>query len=228
MVIAHRGVSASRPENTLSAIRLAIDVHVPAIEVDVRRTRDGGLVVIHDETVGRTTNGSGRVEELTLAQIRRFDAGRGERVPALADVVREVRGRAILFLELKVRGLWRDIFRTLEASDVRPEGVMISFLDSEIAAMKSEQPAFPGGVLFRGAPAPAIETAMHVGADIVGFREDFIRAELVQRAHASHRAVLTWTVDSPARASQLAAMGVDYIASNAPDCILDSVRGVRR
>ncbi|HDI31391.1 MAG TPA: glycerophosphodiester phosphodiesterase, partial [Thermofilum sp.] len=87
IVIGHRGMRFVEPENTLRAIERALRCGVDAVEVDVRMTKDGRLVLMHDETVDRTTDGEGRVRDLTFNEIRRLDAGKGERVPTLEEVL---------------------------------------------------------------------------------------------------------------------------------------------
>ena len=106
--VAHRGASREAPENTVAAFRLALDAGAPAVEGDVQRTRDGRLVVIHDQTVERTTDGRGAVGSFLFEDLRRLDAGRwfapefaGERVPSLDEVLDLMRDRAPVLLEIK-------------------------------------------------------------------------------------------------------------------------------
>jgi glycerophosphoryl diester phosphodiesterase len=110
-IIAHRGASAERPENTLASTRRAIEVGATAVEVDVRTTKDGQLVLLHDARLEKTTNGKGFVGDLTLAEVRALDAGshfsadyRGERVATLAEVLTECRGKIDVLLDLKESG----------------------------------------------------------------------------------------------------------------------------
>src|SRR3989337_3593200 len=112
LVIAHRGANAYAPENTLAAFRLAADQGADSIEFDVRATADGHLVVIHDSSLGRTTDGEGEIGALTLEEVRRADAGgrrgaafRGERVPTLEEVLDVARGRLLVDIELNVTNL---------------------------------------------------------------------------------------------------------------------------
>ena len=102
-IMGHRGAKAYEPENTLRSIRRALELGVHAVEIDIHLSRDGRLVVIHDATVDRTTNGKGRVADLTWEELRRLDAGLGEAVPSLEEVTALVHGRAHLFIELKDR-----------------------------------------------------------------------------------------------------------------------------
>ena len=100
-IIGHRGAAAEEPENTLRSFRRALDSGAAAVELDVQLTKDGRLAVIHDATVDRTTNARGRVQDFTLAALQRLDAGLGEHVPGLEEVVELVWGRGQLLVELK-------------------------------------------------------------------------------------------------------------------------------
>ena len=97
----HRGAAALEPENTLLSMQKAIDLSVDQIEIDVHLTSDQHLVVIHDTTVDRTTDGQGAVADFTLEKIKQLDAGKGERIPTLQEVIDLVRGKVVLQIELK-------------------------------------------------------------------------------------------------------------------------------
>src|SRR6185295_11448303 len=117
LIIAHRGDSAHRPENTLASFASALEVGADLVELDVQLTRDGEVVVIHDVTVDRTTNGSGDVRQMTLAEVRALSAGyperfgpeyEGERVPTLAEALNLMHGRARVMIELKTESVSGD------------------------------------------------------------------------------------------------------------------------
>src|SRR5687768_13536857 len=112
-IYAHRGASSTKPENTLAAFREALDIGADGIEFDVHATVERVPVVIHDRNVGRTTNGAGNVDELTLAEVGALDAGNGERVPTLADVLALVGARAHLDVEIKHAGIEREMVTVL-------------------------------------------------------------------------------------------------------------------
>ena len=92
--IGHRGAAGHAPENTLAAVQKGIALGVDFVEIDVRRTADGALVALHDSTVNRTTNGKGRVDALSLRKLRAFDAGQGERIPTVEEVLTRAAGHA--------------------------------------------------------------------------------------------------------------------------------------
>jgi len=100
-IIAHRGANAVAPENTMAAFQLAMDQCADGIELDVMLSGDGQVVVIHDDTVDRTTNGTGRVREMSLQQLQSLDAGEGEHIPALEEVLAQFGGKCLINIELK-------------------------------------------------------------------------------------------------------------------------------
>src|SRR3990170_7229468 len=101
LITAHAACRGHAPENTLAGVRAALNLGADAIEIDVHCTRDGVPVLIHDETVDRTTGGTGEIAALSLRQARKLDAGGGERIPTLREVLDEINGRALLVLEIK-------------------------------------------------------------------------------------------------------------------------------
>src|SRR5918997_6417535 len=113
LIYAHRGASAIHPENTLRAFQHALALGVDGIELDVHATADGIPVVIHDRDVGRTTDGTGYVDEIQLARLQTFDAGDGERVPTLAEVLELVGSAAHLDVEIKGSGVERAVLDVL-------------------------------------------------------------------------------------------------------------------
>src|SRR5215216_2965630 len=113
LIYAHRGASAVHPENTLLAFRQALAVGVDGIELDVHATADGIPVVIHDRDIGRTTDGVGYVDQIQLARLETFDAGDGERVPTLAEVLALVGDAAHLDIEIKGAGIERVVLEVL-------------------------------------------------------------------------------------------------------------------
>ena len=149
LVIAHRGDSARRPENTLASFASALEIGAEVVEFDVQLTKDGEVVVIHDPTVDRTTDGTGRVVELTLAELRRLSAGyparfgdqyRGEKIPTLSEVLGLIRDRAIGMIEIKHDSVTADAEGGVEAHTVAEVLERIGseiFLNSSPAASAS-------------------------------------------------------------------------------------------
>lgn len=223
--IAHRGASALAPENTLASYRLAIEAGMELAECDLRRTKDGRIVVMHDARVSRTTDGTGRVAELTLEQIKSLDAGswfaerfRGERVPTFEQYLDQVQGRVRPVIELKEQGLAAEVVAALAERRLVEQTLIVSFLPDELAAVHGLEPALATGWLF-GDDRPLeqeLETATRLGARMAGPWEGLVTADLVRQAHDRHLVVQAWTVDDRARMAELLALGVDIIATNKP------------
>ncbi|MCD6538686.1 glycerophosphodiester phosphodiesterase [Candidatus Bathyarchaeota archaeon] len=125
-ICAHRGASYYEPENTLRAFRRALEMGADRIEVDVRLTADGHIIALHDETVDRTTNGSGYARDMTLEEIRRLDAGNGERIPTLREIIDLVRDRADLLIDVKDLGMEDKLAETILNEDLIEDAVFIS------------------------------------------------------------------------------------------------------
>ncbi|MDQ2934870.1 MAG: glycerophosphoryl diester phosphodiesterase, partial [Chloroflexota bacterium] len=162
LVVAHRGASTTAPENTIEAYRLAVEQGADAIELDVHITADGQLAIIHDETLERTTDGSGAVAALTMDQIRAFDAGatfagsdgsfphRGHdlRVPTLSEVIEWLPAEVGLVIEIKARAAVDEVVRVLRAADdVRARANVISFDEQAIQRSRELDPELTTGLL---------------------------------------------------------------------------------
>ncbi len=238
LVIAHRGASLAAPENTLAAVRAALEIGVDGVEIDVHETRDGGYVVVHDDTLDRTTNGRGPVSARTAAEVTALDAGAWfgpafatERVPRLEDVVALVDGRARLFIEVKsIHGPGAASIDRLVAAigDAPGDAVVVqSFSDRILAAARDRRPDLELHKLV-GAFRPPIayrDTRWRLGLPhLDGMRAlNLHHASIDARAIAFVRSrglrVHAWTVDAPREAQRLAALGCDGIITNDPATI---------
>src|SRR6478736_8242354 len=161
LVIAHRGASGHAPENTLAAFRRAVMLGASFIETDLQLSRDARFVAIHDDTVNRTTNGQGKVHDLTLADLRRLDAGSwfgsefaGERIPTLEEILEFAKKHDVVFyLELKPFGFWggeHALISALRESGEIARSVVISFDPGILAAIRKIEPTLMTGLLFDG------------------------------------------------------------------------------
>ena len=231
-IVAHRGAPSTRPENTLASFRAAIELGARIVEFDVRLTRDRVPVVIHDATVDRTTDGTGAVHELALEEIRGLDAGDGERVPTLDEVLELLSGRAAAAIEIKLLPgepgfdaaddtVVRETHAALERSAFEGPALVMSFNPAWIDVSRSLDGTVPTGFLTTTIvpPAEALAYAAGNGHTMIlpGTRALVpVGRALVDRAHAEGVRVGTWTVDEPAEVRELLAMGVDAIASNDP------------
>src|SRR5262249_57324330 len=148
IVVGHRGCALLEPENTLRGFRRALDLGCDYVETDVRLTRDGHLVLMHDETVDRTTNGSGSVAELTFGEIRTLDAGQGEQVPTLAELLPLLRGRAHLLCELKGENTAAEAVRIVREAGISRQVVFTCFDLGRIRHVKAIDSSLRTGAIF--------------------------------------------------------------------------------
>jgi glycerophosphoryl diester phosphodiesterase len=201
VLVAHRGaVGQGQPENTLAAFRQAIASGAEAIEIDLRGTQDGEIVVIHDSTVDRTTNGSGAVADQTLAQLRQLDAGRGERIPTYREVLQLVSGTGIvLLLDIKKGGVLdrRQVVRLTEEHDMVAHVIVGPRNLDDLRAFRELNPDLRtlGFVDEIEDIAPFVQA----GADIIRLWPEWIYANpaLVTRVHELGRQAWTIAGDAP-------------------------------
>ncbi len=224
--IAHRGASRYAPENTLAAFRLALEHGAPAVECDVQRTRDGRLVVIHDQTVDRTTNSRGPVASHTLEELRRMDAGRwfsrefaGEPIPALDEVLDVMRGRALLKLEIKnapmfYAGIEQQVVDAVRRRAIEDDVIVISFDHQSLRTVRALTPRIATGILYAARLVDAPAAARAAGADALCVEWEFLTEDLAAQGRAADLGVFVWTVDDEDVFRRCQALGVDGITSN--------------
>lgn len=235
-VVAHRGASSLAPENTLAAVEKALELGVEIVEIDVHRSLDGELVVIHDATVDRTTSGKGRVRDFNLSELKKLDAGRwfklrfwGERIPTLREVLETTKDHAITLIELKGE---RTEVRTVEL--VRELGmenqvIIQSFDFQQIQKVKQRAPEFATMWLVREPehsdnPAQAANWMANitefVGATGIGIRHNWYTPELLATALERGLAIFVWTVDDKVALQRFIDAGVQGIITNRPQDLL--------
>ncbi|MDG6900933.1 MAG: glycerophosphodiester phosphodiesterase [Nitrososphaerota archaeon] len=223
-VVGHRGAAGLEPENTLRSIARAIDVGVDAVEVDVRRTKDGELVVIHDPTVNRTTNGKGRVNSFTLKDLRALDAGKGERVPTFRELCAAVKGKVELFVEIKEPEIVREMVTQIGVDELAAKTTFVSFFHSALVSAKQLSPASRCGVIFSGDPMDPAKLALDVNADLIVPNQAYMSERMVKEAHKRSLTVQAWTVNSADDLRRVVGFGVDGVASDLPNLIVDALR----
>jgi glycerophosphoryl diester phosphodiesterase len=217
--IGHRGAAGHAPENTLAAIQKGIALGVDFVEIDVRRTADGVLVVLHDETVNRTTNGRGRVDQLSIRDLKKLDAGSGEDIPTLEEVLKAVAGRSGLMLELKVKGVAQQTFEAVREAGFKNPVIYASFLHDELTHVRTVDPEASLMVLFGRLPHTPVTCAMEYRASHVGLRHDTATRRLVDAFHREDLLVFVYTADSFGDIQHALSIGVDGVISNFPERI---------
>jgi glycerophosphoryl diester phosphodiesterase len=228
LVGAHRGASAEAPENTFAAFDRAIDDHADLLEFDVHATADGRLVVHHDPTLERTAGSAVWLANLTRAQLDQYDVGawrgsqfRGQRVPALEEVLARYGHRVFLNIEIKTGQGRYPLIEPIVVDLIRHAGlldrVVVSSFDRDtLRTLRQVEPWLRVGVLAEEQPREAVIYACDLGAVSAHLHSPSITAGVMEHAHAAGLAVVAWTVDDPEEMARLAGLGVDAILSNAP------------
>jgi len=220
LVVAHRGANAYAPENTLAAFHLAAEQGADAIECDVRATADGHLVVIHDASLDRTTDRRGRIDALTLDEVRRADAGgrrgqtfAGERVPTLEEVLALARGRLLVDIELKVAGVEAQVVEQVARAEMTADALVTSFLEEPLTRVKSAGSGPAVGLLQQWAEP---ERAVALGVDVYLVHVRALSAQVVRTVRAQGLGIIPWTVRSEDDARAALELGVDGLIADDP------------
>jgi glycerophosphoryl diester phosphodiesterase len=237
--IAHRGAGSAAPENTLAAFRVGARHGFRMFELDAKLSGDGTLVLMHDETLERTTTGKGRVAGSSFAELARLDAGQwhsprfvGEPVPTLAKVMawaqandvmlnieikpcpgREVETAAAVALE--VRALWRAL----------PWPIVSSFSEVAVATVRELAPELPRALLLHEFDVRWLERCQSLGVVALDANQRWLTESIIAQAHAAGLRVLTYTVNDEARANDLERWGVDGLITDRVDTIRPTALG---
>ena len=229
LIMGHRGAMGHAPENTLASFKLANEMGVEAVELDVHLSADGVLVVHHDETLDRTTDGTGEISAMTLTQLQQLDAGSkfskdfaGERIPTLEDIFTWAKGAHLpVVIEFKrnpnVRAIVEAAIGLVERMQAAEDVAFISFDHFVPAGVKQARPHWTTGVLYVGRPVDPVSLATAAGADGLLPNFYFVEQDDVARAHAAQKWVGCWAPNSEKELGYAIAQGVDMIGTNFPD-----------
>jgi len=215
IIFGHRGAPGypRYGENTISSFNKALRSGATGLEFDVRRCGDGKIVVIHDETIDRTTNGRGRVTDLPYEELRRFDAGFGEPIPLLSDVLDEFGDKCLLNIEIKESDIAAAV-RTLVLERRLERNVIVSNFEwQELAGLAREIPI----ALLSSKLENLISSARQMGAMAIHPRRDLVTPSLIAAAREAKLRIHVWTVNGPEEISRLRNLGVDGIFTDFPE-----------
>jgi len=247
VIIAHRGAAGICPENTMAAFRAAIEMGVDLVEFDVHLAAGGEVVVIHDSTVDRTTNGAGAVREKTVEELRLLDAGSwrgdnfaGQTIPTLHEVLGLLAPTGVRpLVELKVypgepyRELVAGVISVLEDGDMLPRTVAQSFSVETVSQLRASSAPLALGLLVAAVqceaygpePGRVLDVTLDAGADTLCIEHSQVTAALVREAHARDVPVWAWTVDDEQHMRRLTEVGVDGVISNRPEVLVSLAGG---
>ena len=210
IIFGHRGAPGlpRYGENTIASFMKALQKGAGGVEFDIRRCGDGQIVVIHDATIDRTTNGKGRVADFSYSELKQFDAGFGEPIPLLSDVLDTLGGRCILNIELKEPGLVTTLRALVKIRRLEKEVIVSSFVWGQLESLA---PDIPIALLASEASDAIIPAARRLGAAAIHPRTGIASPELITAAHESNLKVHVWTVNDPAQIRHFRELGVDGI-----------------
>lgn len=241
-MIAHRGACLRAPENTLAAFQLAAELGAEGIELDAKLTRDGHVVILHDATLDRTTDGHGNLRDFSLAEVRELDAGSrfsqefaGERIPMLDEVLAELDRKLLINVEMSNYASPRDalprrVVELVRRHHMERRVLLSSFNPLALRTARSVAPELPLGYLL----GPGQPKWMGVLFPLLSPHESYhlhdrlIGQTSVRRAHRAGRKFIPWTVNDPARIRWLFEQEVDAIITDAPDVALEVRQDVFR
>jgi glycerophosphoryl diester phosphodiesterase len=219
--IGHRGAAGHEPENTLRGFEAAVALGVDMVELDVYICASGEIVVIHDETVDRTTDGSGAVSELTLRELKALDAGKGERIPTLDEVFSRLRGRVGVNIELKGPGTAEPVHEflgRLPASVWGGDNVLVTSFDWDMLGRMRELSSETrlGPLVYEDTDRVMVVAEQLCAYSVNPYHLKMGEA-LIEEAHELGIRVYPWTVDDPVDIRRVLYLGVDGVISNYPD-----------
>lgn len=238
LTFGHRGVRASAPMNTLPSFEMAAAMGAHGVEFDVRRSKDGVLVIVHDATIDGTSNGHGAVESLTFAALRELDFGAwmdskyvGARIPTLDEVFETIGARLLMNVEIKSEhlsggGIEAQVADTIARHNLGDRILVSSFNPLTVRRCAKVMPDILRGLLLESA-TPFARTRLLATLQIQALHPyyPFIDAEYVAQSRTLGLAVNTWTVNDPADALRLRDLGVSAIITDRPDVILEALGG---
>lgn len=229
LVIAHRGASGEAPENTMAAFERAIEMKVDLIELDIHFSKDGEIMVIHDETVDRTTDGRGAIAEMTRNEVQALDAGswfsprfEGERVPTLSEVIELVKPTPVnLLIEIKQgrglpHGFEKRLIQAIQEHNILSRVIVQSFNHAAVRKVKEENPSIATGALIDYRSPDPISEVKAAGAETLALKSSLVTREVIEKAHRNGLRVFVWTVNKLARIRKMLTLGVDGVITDYP------------
>jgi glycerophosphoryl diester phosphodiesterase len=217
--IGHRGARAYEPENTLRSYKKAIEIGVDAVELDVRKTKDNQLVVIHDADVKKTTNGKGLVSGLTLKQIKEFSTEKGEKIPTLKEALDFLDKKVKILIELKEEGVEEKVLSLVREGGLQKNVIIVSFIEDALRKVRELDKEVETGLIYAKHKNP-IKSALDLKAQYLVAFYRFTHTANVQKAHENGLKVIVWTVNAPEEVTEYMKKGVDGIASDKPDILI--------
>lgn len=222
-IVGHRGARGLEPENTIRSFRRALELGVDVIECDVHMTQDGYAILMHDHTVDRTTNGTGAPGNFTFDAIRRLDAGQGEKVPTLEELIELVQGKVELHIELKDPTALVPVLAIVNARRVRDQVFLTSGDTELLRRLRSADSGIRVEHIFGSPPPDAVQRAVDVQAQRLSCRFNHLTQAFVDGSHRHGLEVIAWPPNTPAEQRYAIGFGVDIICTDRPDVLIQTL-----
>lgn len=221
LIFGHAGGKKTGPENTLRAFQKAIDLKADYIEFDIHESKDGEIVVMHDDNTLQTTGYDGYIKEMTLEELKKLDCGMGERIPTLKEVIKLCKGKIGLQIEVKVENVGKKIVDLLKQADLIESSIISSFIHNEVLRIKEYEPKTKIAALVServGDPDDLKKVAKRISKKdkFYAFHPYFtvLNKEIVDYCHKSNLKVNVWTVNEQRDMENLIRLGVDGIITD--------------
>ncbi len=217
LIVGHRGAPSYEPENTLPSFEKAISLGVDYVELDVRTTKDRKLVVFHDEDLTRLTGIKARVKDLKLEELRSLRILNKARIPTLEEVLNTVGTRCGIIIEIKEKGLEKQVVELLRRRELVHDRVIIaSFYHTVVKRAIEMEPRVKGMIIISCEPVDPAHLAHAAGATFIAVHHKYATEHLISNAHSGNIKVNVWTVNDPSLFRKLVTMGVDMITTDDP------------
>ncbi|OYT64983.1 hypothetical protein B6U74_04370 [Candidatus Bathyarchaeota archaeon ex4484_205] len=224
IIVGHRGDILNFPENTIPAFESAISAGVDYVEFDVRKTRDGVLIIMHDENVQRTTDGVGKISEMRYEEVAELDAGswfdkrfEGLKVPTLEETLRCLKDRCGAYLEIKVDGIEEEVIQILEETKMVKDTLILDGNDVEkLKRVRKLSPFTPTEFQAISSEEKWIDMALEAGSRVISIHKKLINRDFVEKAHFRCLLVTTWPLVGVNEVLRAVNMGVDHLVTDDP------------
>ncbi len=220
LVIGHKGANAIAPENTLMAFKKAIELKADMVEFDIYKTKDGEIVIIHDSDTLSITGVHGLIKDMTLEEIKKLDAGEGEKIPTLLELIKIAKEKVCLQIEIKTSGLLEKLIKIMKEENLVNTSIVSSFAFGELVKLKKLEPKIKLGVLLSTdlVRVPQIKRKILKAADKKFYsihpNYNIADKEIVDFAHKNNLKVNVWTVNDKDVMERLIELGVDGIITD--------------
>jgi glycerophosphoryl diester phosphodiesterase len=222
-IFGHRGASALEPENTMKAFTRAFKDGADGIEFDVRQTADGKIVVIHDATINRTSNGTGLVKNYSYDVLLQFDFGKKERIPLLNEVLQKFGKNYVLNIEIKEPGFEKQLVIMVQELEIKENVIVSSFKKSVLKKIKELDSSLSTAYIFNLRKINLGKIVKQIKIDAIHPSMHLVTTNLVKKSQLLNLPIRTWTVDDPQKALSLAKLGVNSIITNNPYQIIQNL-----